>query len=256
MSNLVPVEQKEIEFYGDELTAIMTQDGRVYASLRHMCDALGLNARGQSQRIDRHTVLSRGKGACKIHTPGGEQSAVVLRVDLVPLWLSGVRASMVKDEIRPKLEQFQMEAAAVLWEAFQDGRLTAEPAFDELLQTGSGAAQAYQIALAVVKLARQHLLLEAQVTDHEERLEQIEATLGQPERYVTPEQASQISQAVKAVAIALGKQTKRNEFGACYGEMYRKFGVTSYKQLPANRFQAAMDWLTEWHQSLTGNSPF
>jgi hypothetical protein len=119
------------------------------------------------------------------------------------------------------------------------------------------------MALAVVKLARNQVLLEGRLDDQAqeltavgERLDQIEATLGQPERYVTQEQASQISQAVKAVAIALGKQTKRNEFGACYGELYRKYGITSYKMLPANKFDDAMKFLTEWHQSLTGESPF
>jgi len=45
-------------------------------------------------------------------------------------------------------------------------------------------------------------------------------------RYVTPDQASQISQAVKAVALAIGKKSGRNEFGAVYGELYRKFGIT------------------------------
>lgn len=253
---LQPIEQREVNFYGDELTAVRMKNGRVYASLRHMCDALGLNARGQSQRIDRHTILSRGKGVCKIHTPGGEQSIVVLRADLVPLWLSGIRTSMVREDVRDKLERFQEEAADVLWEAFQEGRLTADPSFTELLKTDSPAVQAYKTFQALTKLARNQVLLEARVEVHEKRLEAIEAQLGDPGQHVTPDQASQISQAVKTVAIAYSKQTGHNEFGAVYGEMYRKFGITSYKQLPANKFDACMAWLTEWSQSLTGSSPF
>ncbi len=76
-----------------------------------------------------------------------------------------------------------------------------------------------------------------QLGDHERRLEEIESTLTDTVRNVTPEQASQIGQAAKSVAIALGKQTKKNEFGAVYGEMYRKFGITGYKLLPARRFR-------------------
>jgi hypothetical protein len=91
---------------------------------------------------------------------------------------------------------------------------------------------------------------------HEERLETIEGMLGDPSRSVTPDQASQISQAVKAVAIVLGKQTKQNEFGAVYGEMYRKFGITSYKLLLAERFDECMSWLTEWHGSLVDDVEF
>jgi hypothetical protein len=116
---------------------------------------------------------------------------------------------------------------------------------------------------AMLKLARNQVLLEArldaqhgQLTDHEQRLESIESQLGDSETAVTPDQASQISQAVKAVAIATGKQSGRNEFGAVYGEMYRKFGITSYKLLPKNQFQACMQWLTDWHQEVTGEVPF
>jgi len=208
-------------------------------------------------------VLVDGFMVAKMATIKGARLANWLRVDLVPLWLSGISLKSVKDEVRSKLEQYQREAAKVLWEAFQEGRLTADPTFDELLQTDSDAVQAYKMALAVVKLARNQVLLEGRLDNQEkaltavgERLDQIEATLGQPERYVTQEQASQISQAVKAVAIALGKRTKRNEFGACYGELYRKYGITSYKMLPANKFENAMNFLTEWHQSMEGEAPF
>ncbi|MCA9933352.1 MAG: ORF6C domain-containing protein [Anaerolineales bacterium] len=59
------------------------------------------------------------------------------------------------------------------------------------------------------------------------------------------------------MTIALGKQTKRNEFGAVYGEMYRKFGICSYKLLPAHQFQKVMHWLAEWYQSITDEAlPF
>jgi len=40
------------------------------------------------------------------------------------------------------------------------------------------------------------------------------------------------------------------------GELYRKYGITSYKQLPAQRFDEAMIFLTEWYNSLTGEEPF
>jgi hypothetical protein len=68
-----------------------------------------------------------------------------------------------------------------------------------------------------------------------------------------PDQASQISQAVKAVAIVYGKQTGRNEFGGVYGEMYRKFGITSYKLLPSKKFDAAMRWLADWYSQVAGS---
>jgi hypothetical protein len=53
----------------------------------------------------------------------------------------------------------------------------------------------------------------------------------------------------------MGGQGKH--YQSVYGEMYRKFGITSYRMLPAGRFQEAMDWLTEWYQTLSGEDvPF
>ncbi len=150
-----------------------------------------------------------------------------------------------------------MECYKVLSEALTEGRLITDITFDDLLQTADpGAVQAYQIAQAVVRLARNQILLESRLSgridDHEGRLITLESQLGDTGRNVTPDQASQLSQAVKAVAIELGKKSGRNEFGAIYGELYRKFGITSYKMLPARRFDEAMKFLTDWHETITG----
>lgn len=253
---LQTLDQKTVDFYGDELAAARLDDGRIYASLRHMCQALDIDTTGQRQRINRHKVLNSGLGVCKLQTPGGLQDSYVLRVDLVPLWLTGIRTSAVNETVRPKLEKFQEEAAAVLWEAFQEGRLTADSSFDDLLASDSLAAQAYRMAQAVMTLARQQLLIESRVVNVEGRLELIEAQMGRPDRFVTEDQASQISQAVKAVAMVLSKASGTNQYGSVYGELYRKFGITSYKQLPAARFEEAMAFLTEWHQGLVGEEQF
>jgi hypothetical protein len=254
---LMPIEQREVSFYGDELTAIRADDGQVYVAIRQMCDALGLDDRSQRRRIQQHTILAKGYQRGVILTPHrGQQEAGMLRVDLVPLWLSGVSTKAVKDEIRGKLERYQEEAAKVLWEAFQEGRLTADPVFDELLQQDTPEAQAYKLIQGMLHLARSQLMMRAKLEDHETRLERIEATLGDPGKNVTPGQAMQISQAVKAIAMELGKKSGRNEFGGVYGELYRRYEINSYKLLPAHKFDAAMAWLNEWYQALTGEAPF
>jgi hypothetical protein len=262
MSNeLTAIEQRDVDFYGDELAAIRADDGKVYAPVRQMCNALGLAPDPQVRRIRRHAILSDGlKGVTNLVTPGGVQTAFVLRADLVPLWLSGIRTSAVSEEIRPKLERFQREAAAVLWEAFQDGRLTGDP-FAELLETDSPEAQAYMMARAIMTMARNQLLLKSQVDTHgqrldthELRLETVEAALSNPDRLITEDQAMQVSQAVKAIALELGKRSGRNEFGGVYGELYRQYGISSYKQLPASKFDQAMNFLRQWYESLTDAS--
>jgi hypothetical protein len=260
---LETIEQREVEFYGDELTAVRANDGHIYVSVRHLCDALGLDRASQVRRIKRQEILADGYKGGVILTPpseegtgGGHQQVGLLRVDAVPLFLTGISVNAVKEEIRPKLMRYQREAAKVLWQAFQEGRLTTEVDFDALLAQDSPEAQAYKMAQAVLQLARNQLLMRAQLQNHEQRLEAIESQLGNPGRYVTSDQASQISQAVKAVALAAGKKSGRNEFGAVYGELYRKFGITSYKMLPNRRFDEAMRFLTNWYEDLTGETAF
>jgi len=256
-NTLQVLEQREVVFYGDELSAIRAADGQIYVSVRHLCDALGLDRASQSRRIRADEILSEGYQWGVMMTPHrGQQKAAVLRVDLVPFWLAGLDATRAKESIRPKLTQYKREVVKVLWEAFQSGRLTADVDFDALLAQETPEAQAYMMAQAVLQLARSQLLMRTQLANHEERLESIEAQLGDTGRYVTAEQASQISQAVKAVALAAGKKSGRNEFGAVYGELYRKFGITGYKLLPTRRFDEAMKYLTEWYQNLTGDLPF
>ncbi|HSH02316.1 MAG TPA: phage antirepressor N-terminal domain-containing protein [Anaerolineae bacterium] len=257
--SLATIEQKTVLFYDDELIAIRASDENVYVSVRHLCDVLGLNRRGQVQRIQRTTVLDRGYRRGTIDTGGGPQEAGLLRVDLVPLWLAGLSTRSLKPEIQPRIERYQDEAAKVLWEAFQDGRLSTTDSADlpDLTTADSPAAHAYRMAAAIMQMARQQLLLEAhlknhtaQLGDHEQRLEELEILLGDPQRHITPDQASQISQAVKTVAMLLGKQSGKNEYGGVYGELYRQFGITSYKQLPAKQFDQAMSWLRDWWSTL------
>lgn len=269
---LVVVEQKEVQFYGDDVVAVRAEDGRVYVSIRHVCEALGIDAQAQARRIDRHTILAAGVNWVAILTTqlrdGGvyEQSrrARVLRVDLIPLWLAGIRAKSVREEIRPKLERFQQEAADVLWEAFKEGRLSADKTFDELTKADTPEAKAYLMAKAIYDMARQQLLLSNRVETqgtaielNSQRIEAIEARLGDDTRFIDTVEQVSISQAVKIIALELGRRSGRNEFGGVWGEVYRQFQVTSYLQLPSQRFDEVMNFLRQWWESLVdGDVPF
>jgi hypothetical protein len=275
---LQPTEQKTVLFYDDEITAVRLADGRVMIPVRPICEALGVDYSAQRQRLTRDEVLADVVMSVVVTTTDIDPQSkrphtsemICLPLDYLNGWIFGINASRVKPEIKERLLRYQRECYRVLAEAFQDGRLTTDPDADieALLQQDSPAAQAYQIAMAVVRMARQQLILEArllehgaqldqhgnQLVEHTERLDQLEAAVSG--KHVTEAQAMQISQAVKAVALAIGKKTKRNEFGAVYGELYRKFSVSGYKQIPQRRFQEAMDFLNEWLQHYISDTPF
>jgi hypothetical protein len=252
--------QKEVEFYDDRLTAARADDGRIYVSVAEVCGVLGLDRPSQQRRIREHDVLGEGLVQLALDTAGGRQAVYMLRHDLVPLWLAGVQGRAVRDDVRPKLKTFQLRAAQVLAEAFTDGRLTAEgEASDALSGVSVETAQAVEIARAVFALARAQAALEARLGGRleavEGRLETIEAAMGNKARLITEEQATALSQAVKAVAMALGKASGRNEFGQVWSNLYRRYGVAAYRQLPARRFDEAMKWLDQWYAEATAAEP-
>ena len=90
---LAIIEQRDVDFYGDELTAVRAEDGHIYVSLSHLCTALGIDTQGQARRINRQSILLKGYSWVDIlstqPTPQRRRSQV-LRVDLVPLFLTGI----------------------------------------------------------------------------------------------------------------------------------------------------------------------
>ena len=271
-SALMPVEQKEVQFYGDTIIAVRVEEGDVFVPVRPICDLLGVDWSAQRRRIVRDPVMGAEAMSVAITATDIDPDSrrprssemLALPLDYISGFLFGINADRVKPDVRERLIQYQRECYKVLAEAFTAGRLTADPSFDDLLQADTPAAQAYKMARALMEMARQQLILEARLGDHtaqlaahDDRLEQIESTLGDRGRFITPEQASSISQAVKSIALTLGKQSGRNEYGAVYGEFYRKFGIPSYRELPARRFDEAIKFLTDWYQRLTGEGlPF
>jgi hypothetical protein len=254
---LVPVEQKTVEFYEDAIIAVRLDNDEVYVPIRPICENMGLSWSAQYERINRDPVLTDLAVSVRVtRTEGAPRDLLCLPLRFLPGWLFGVSANRVKPELKERVLRYQRESYDVLAEAFIDGRLSSDPDFDALLAQDTPEAQAVHIARAMLRLANNQLIMRGQLDDHEGRLEALESQLGDPARYVTPDQASQLSQAVKTVAMKLSIASGRNEYGGVYGELYRKFGITSYKQLPAVKFEEAMRWLNEWRESIEGDAPF
>ena len=253
---LVPLEERTVLFYEDEIKGViirshLDEEPAIYVPVRPLCDFLGVAWTAQRRRLLEDPVLAQEVVGAVVETAGGPQEMLCIPLDMLNGWLFSINANRVKEEIRDRLRRYQRECYRVLAAAF--GAAPQPPA------VRGGLAEVEQLGYAIARLAREQIEFEArageQFADHEGRLLVLETKLAD-DAAIDDAQAAQISQAVKAVAILLGKQTGRNEFGGVYGELYRRFEVTSYKLLPRKRFQAAMDFLSEWYQELGGEVPF
>ncbi len=260
--------QKTVLFYGDELIAVQAADtGHIFVPLTRLCDNLGIERKRQAQRIRDHEVLSRGFMTLAIETAGGTQETQCLRLDLIPLWLAGVNANRVSSEVRAKLIQYQAEAASVLWSAFRHDILPANES--TLMANGtSGAALAYEIATAIQHLARQQMELEQRLGGRidqmalwakqftqqiDQRFEALELHV-LPQAAISEQQAAELALAVKAVGHALAERGTKPGYSQVYGELYRRYGIASYKSLPQDKFAEVIQWLHSWHEELTSKS--
>ncbi len=96
------LEQRVIPFMGDDLAAALTPNGGIYFNFTAMCNALGLNVRGQLQRVQRTKELAQGLRLIPLQTRGGRQAVNCLRVDKIGLWLAGIKTARVKSQFRDK----------------------------------------------------------------------------------------------------------------------------------------------------------
>jgi hypothetical protein len=165
---LIPIETREVLFYGDSLVgALVVVDGerRIYVPVRPLCRYLGLAWGSQRNRITRDAVLrTEVRGVFITNTPqsGGTQETLCLPLDMIPGFLFGIVPSRVKPEFREQIIRYQRECYRALWDAFKYDILpAADLAPPEVQPPGTGGAElAYQLAMAVANLARQQMEIE------------------------------------------------------------------------------------------------
>ena len=273
---LIPSQQRTVEFYGDTILGLVVSGNdtnELYVPLRPICDYLGLSWSGQFERIKRDEVLSEELRDVRVsRTPqeGGSQDMLCLPLEYLPGWLFGVSANRVKPDLRERIILYRRECYRTLWNVFKHDIMPSA----ELVPHNpapSGAALAYEIATAVQHLARQQMEMEQRLTNRidkmghwanavntqlaktDQRLSALEVQVS-PLATITEQQAAEIALAVKNVGHTLAAQGIKPGYSQVYSEMYRRYGISSYKNLARSRFEEVIAWLRAWYDELTAES--
>jgi dephospho-CoA kinase len=237
------------------------------------------------RRIKRDEALREELIEILVDTDKGERETQFLRLEVVPYWLAGVTISKTKPELRDKLLAYKRWVVRKVYEAFmlELSATAAEPAppspnvqnLLNLRELGTALVQFAEAQLALEHrqddLTERQSALEniqhqtnAEVTQLRERLDNAATVVGRAltrirrleERTepgtITEEQAAEISQSVRQIATELARreQSEGNPYQRVFTALYQRYGITSYKQLPVERYTDALGWLTEWYQSL------
>jgi hypothetical protein len=98
-SALLPIEQKEVEFYEDTVVAVRLGDGTVQVPIRPICDNLGVTLAGQRERINRDPVLSDVVTSVSVTLTRQAREMLCLPLKFIPRWLLGVYTNRCKSEL-------------------------------------------------------------------------------------------------------------------------------------------------------------
>jgi hypothetical protein len=179
--------------------------------------------------------------------------------------LFGVTPSKARPEYREKLVQYRRDCFGVLWRAFQTELAHQAPA----AITTSPLLEVRGLALAVAQMAEQQMELQTQVITANEKIDQAITIVGNLEKRlktveqttsttsaITNTQATEISNQVKALAEILTKtHPGKNHYQGIFGELYRRFGVSSYKLVRQEQYQAVLDFLERWRKTALKERP-
>lgn len=259
---IIPTREAMVPFYGDEIPAALVQtpgdrEPTVYVPIRPVCDFIGVDWSSQRQRIMRDPVLSAEiQGVVVTTTPsddgrgGGPQSVLCLPLHFMHGWLFGINAARVKEPVRDALIRYQREVYAILAGAFAPERQSVQAALQRVEAIALAVAESSRAAAEGIGGA--HLRIDkAGVVVRELAIEvaSIKQRLGLSAQ-ITAEQAQAVKVRVNEVAGLLGGVPgyggRRKPHAAVWSEVYRRFGVPSYRELRQEQFAEVLAFLDEW----------
>jgi hypothetical protein len=109
-SALIPVKQTFITLAGYQFLVVQVPDGRIAIVLSYLCEALGVDRKSQTRRIQEHPLLAEHLVTVQIETPKGERIVNALVVWALSGWLSGFQLARLSEEKQEVILVLQREA--------------------------------------------------------------------------------------------------------------------------------------------------
>ncbi len=271
---ITPLTEKVVDFYGDHIPVAQANGDELYVPLRPLVDAIGLDRGSQQKRIQRDKVMAKRSRLVAMRGADGRvRDQLCLPLDLLPGWLFGIDTSRVRPEIQDKLDLYREQAFRVLWGAFKGEIIpyAAAPATSGLTM----AQQTLEMITAMQHLAQQQVEMERRVTnvegrqevmatymrgfiedtrkrlqDSEQRVSGLELRLDAGAT-ISEAQAAEIALAVKNVGNALEQHGGSGGYAKVYSEMYRRYRVSSYKNLSRAKYDEVLAWLSRWYDEIS-----
>ena len=263
---LIPVEQKKVVFYDDEITAVLVQIGdeeKVYVPIKPVCDFLGVSWSGQRRRINRDAVLSEETRSVNVTftepTRTRQISMICLPLDYISGFLFGINAARTKPEIKDKLIRYQRECYRILADAFVAPVLSVQPIDSD----EQSLMQLHNMALVIASTTKEMLEVRQLSVSNETRLNAAsEYIRGMNNRLkvveqrtrsgsLTEAQAREVQHRVNLIAQELTVHDPSvKHHGGVYETLRQETMSTSYKRIPMKGYEDALSFLDDWLKAM------
>jgi len=179
---ILPREQKSVEFYGTELVALRDEAGLIWVPLRRLCEAIGVDFRGQLAKVGGDPVMGEHLRRAPITLPDGRTYEMeCLALKYVRAWLFSINPNRVREDVRDRLMQYQREVIEIIDRAFSRVAPALDVEFGVMEAMRENARQQIQLWDTIIEEKRRLRMAEELLQEHDDRLMDHENRLWQHE---------------------------------------------------------------------------
>jgi P22_AR N-terminal domain/ORF6C domain len=242
--------------------AVRGHDGRIFLSLRDLCDVLGLRVHGQRRRIQGDSQLTLMPFRLVIQSQFREIDCLLL--EDVPLWLLSIQMNRVAEQVRTRVSYIRTYLVVSVQRAF--GELTGlatlgeqpSSAIEDLRELDRIDTAFQQLNHIAERQDRSAIVVRTILNDLRELRERLQRLEQQTDIRLSPEQRGTIFNLVQRWGEARVSQTPNQERGAvirrCWSEVNARFRVSTYTDLPAARYDEILQFIKQGYTALTGQN--
>lgn len=267
-------EQLPIPLFDGVVLAVRRQDGVIYLSIADLCAALNLNVDGQRRRIATNELLHVGSFRVVI----GAQVRTIdcLLLEDVSLWIMTIQTRRVSETVRERLRHVQRYLAETVRVAFAhlvglppgssaqiedlqelDGIDRAMRALDDLSQRQNTIEESQERARqAWREMAQSVADIRASLPAIEELRRRVQELEQQAKLRLSAAQRNTLYRLVQrwgeARAAKAGNAKPGTDIRKAWVEFNARFGITTYTDLPAARYDEAVQFVKAQYGALTG----
>jgi hypothetical protein len=258
-----PREQLPIVLFNGVVLAVRAEDGRIYVGLLDLCDALGIKASPQRRRILGDEALQLAQ--FRVQAGGQLRTLDFLLLEHVPVWLLGIQQRRVDEEAQLRFGYVKTYLVGAVQRAFAE--LTTLPERSSEIEDLSDLDRIEQAFTQLAELGQRQDKVESSLdrargafrdlrsllSDIHERVRELETQVRSP---LSATQRGTVYRMVQSWGTARAEHDPKLAAGLAirrsWAELNAAFGVATYTQLPAARYDEILAYIKDQYQAITG----